>query len=227
MNIREAVATFRGHRVPHCDFLSRRRIRIWFGISGVFIVLALVGLFARGLNFSIEFKGGSQLTFPDRSGASVTEYQRIMSRFGLANATVEVVSGENCPNGCVSITTKSLTTLGGAGSPSASPSTSASPSASATPTPATSVTPTPAASASPSPLPLFHPTTLKGDQLRGALARQAHISVDSINEEDVGPTWGATITRKAIVGLIVFLIAVALYISLRFEPKMAGGALAA
>jgi preprotein translocase subunit SecF len=74
---------------------------------------------------------------------------------------------------------------------------------------------------------VFHPTTLRGDQLRAALATTAHISVNSINEVDVGPTWGATITRKAIVGLLVFLVLVTIYISLRFEPKMAGGALAA
>jgi preprotein translocase SecF subunit len=246
MNAREAVATFRGHRVPHIDFLSRRRIRIWFAISGMFIVLGLVGVFARGLNFSIDFKGGSQLTFPDRSGATVGDYQRILSRFGLTNATIEIVAGQDCPNGCVNIKTKSLTTLGQATTPSASPSAaspspsatvspsaspSPSPSASPAASPAASSTPTPAtsptASASPTPLPLFRPTTLKGDQLRAALARQAHISVDAINEEDVGPTWGSTITRKALVGLIVFLIIVALYISLRFEPKMAGGALAA
>jgi preprotein translocase subunit SecF len=51
--------------------------------------------------------------------------------------------------------------------------------------------------------------------------------VNSINEDDVGPTWGATITRKAIVGLLVFLVLVTIYISLRFEPKMAYSALAA
>src|SRR5437763_2740514 len=179
MNAREAIATFRGHRVPHIDFLSRRRVRMWFVISGVFIVLGLVGLIARGLNFSIDFKGGSQLTYPNRSGASVADYQRILSSFGLSNATVEIVAGQDCPSGCVNIKTKSLTTLGEAGSPSASPSVSASPSASpaASASPSASATPAPGARASPSPLEVFHPTTLRGDQLRAALARQAHISV--------------------------------------------------
>ena len=37
----------------------------------------------------------------------------------------------------------------------------------------------------------------------------------------VGPGWGAQISRQALIGLIVFLIAVVLYISIRFEFKMA------
>jgi preprotein translocase subunit SecF len=63
--------------------------------------------------------------------------------------------------------------------------------------------------------------------LRQALATAAGISVDQINEQDVGPTWGKTISRKMIIGLVVFLILVTLYISIRFEPKMAVGALVA
>ena len=38
---------------------------------------------------------------------------------------------------------------------------------------------------------------------------------------DVGPTWGSQITKKAIIAVIVFFIIVVLYISFRFEWKMA------
>ena len=37
----------------------------------------------------------------------------------------------------------------------------------------------------------------------------------------VGPTWGSSITDKAIQALIIFFVVVAIYISIRFEPKMA------
>ena len=53
---------------------------------------------------------------------------------------------------------------------------------------------------------------------------------DDVNEvsiEDVGPSWGRQVSTKALRGLIVFLVLVTLYISLRFEPKMAIAALAA
>jgi preprotein translocase subunit SecF len=44
---------------------------------------------------------------------------------------------------------------------------------------------------------------------------------------DVGPTWGSQITKKAIEAVIVFFIVVVLYISFRFEWKMALAALIA
>ena len=43
----------------------------------------------------------------------------------------------------------------------------------------------------------------------------------------VGPTFGAEVTRKAIQALVVFLIAVSIFIAWRFEWKMALAALAA
>ena len=44
---------------------------------------------------------------------------------------------------------------------------------------------------------------------------------DKISITNVGPTWGSSITNKAIEALIIFFIVVAIYISFRFEPKMA------
>ena len=48
-----------------------------------------------------------------------------------------------------------------------------------------------------------------------------------MNIEDVGPTWGGEISRKAAIGLVVVLAAIMLYITLRFELKMAIGAIIA
>jgi len=44
---------------------------------------------------------------------------------------------------------------------------------------------------------------------------------DKISITTVGPTWGSSITDKAIEALIIFFIVVGIYISIRFEPKMA------
>jgi preprotein translocase subunit SecF len=232
MRLREAVATFRGHRVPSIDFIGRRMW--WFSLSGAFILLSLIGLVFSGLNFSIEFKGGSVLALPNKSGASVQEYQTVLSRFGLSDARVEILG-----TGTVQIRTRSLTELGFSTpttSPSATPTASVSPTGSPTPTasatpgasPSSTASPavTPSATASTPAPPIVLPT-LKGDQLRAALARTAGVSIDQINEQDVGPTWGKTISRKMITGLLVFLVLVTIYISVRFEPKMAAGALVA
>jgi len=48
-----------------------------------------------------------------------------------------------------------------------------------------------------------------------------------VNVSAVGPTFGAEVTRKAIEALVVFLIVISLFITWRFEWKMAVSALAA
>jgi preprotein translocase subunit SecF len=63
--------------------------------------------------------------------------------------------------------------------------------------------------------------------LQTALAEEAGIDPADVNISNVSPTWGAQISKKALQGLIIFLVLVSLYIGLRFEWKMAVGALAA
>jgi preprotein translocase subunit SecF len=65
------------------------------------------------------------------------------------------------------------------------------------------------------------------NNVQDALARAAHTTPDNVNFNDVGPTWGGQVTSKAIEALIVFFIAVTLYISVRFEFKMAVAAIVA
>ncbi len=60
-----------------------------------------------------------------------------------------------------------------------------------------------------------------------ALAKLTHEPVGSVSLTDVGPTWGGQVTSKAELALIVFFLAIALYITFRFEWKMAGAALIA
>jgi preprotein translocase subunit SecF len=62
----------------------------------------------------------------------------------------------------------------------------------------------------------------RGDVL-GALAAESGIEVGQISTEAVGPKWGEQISVKALQGLIVFLVLVSIYISFRFEWKMAIG----
>ncbi len=61
----------------------------------------------------------------------------------------------------------------------------------------------------------------------GHVGADGEPDVDQVSIEDVGPTWGRQVSTKALQGLITFLILVTIYISIRFEWKMAIGALAA
>ena len=60
-----------------------------------------------------------------------------------------------------------------------------------------------------------------------SLAQLVGKASDQVSVSTIGPTWGGQVTAKARLALIVFLIAVVAYISIRFEPKMAISALAA
>ena len=65
----------------------------------------------------------------------------------------------------------------------------------------------------------------RGDLLE-ELADVSGVEASAINVEDVGPEWGRQISVKALQGLAIFLVAVTIYISFRFEWKMAVGAAA-
>ena len=368
MRLREAVSAFRGHSRPNLRIIPRWKW--WFALSGFFIVLSLIGMFVRGLNYSIDFKGGAQLKYPNSRGVTADQVEAVMSRFGRSDAQVQVVGGKGgsqvtirtrslndlggppqtqftYPNpkgldadqvrgtlagfglgkGTISITqdgvvattapisslansqdavllyhpTKTLTadqvkaTLAGAGHPGASvtvaggtvailtrpletaPAASPTPSASASPTASASATASPTGTPSPSPTPAsaadvkralarqagistsditerklsgvmrgdivkalagqegIRPSDVNVKELGGderarllrTLAVQAGIGTASINIEDFSPTWGSQISKKALQGLIIFLVLVAIYIAFRFEWKMAVSGLTA
>ena len=42
------------------DFVSPRRRRIWYSISLLIVLVAVLGLYFKGLNLGIEFEGGSE-----------------------------------------------------------------------------------------------------------------------------------------------------------------------
>jgi preprotein translocase subunit SecF len=60
-----------------------------------------------------------------------------------------------------------------------------------------------------------------------ALADRYDVESSEIDSREVGASWGKQVTRKALNGLVAFLLGVTLFISLRFEPKMAAAAMVA
>lgn len=59
------------------------------------------------------------------------------------------------------------------------------------------------------------------DTVVSRLAEISGAEREAISVTEVGPTWGSQISSKALRALIVFLILVVIYISVRFEPKVA------
>ena len=173
MNLQHVVSAYRGHTIPHFRFTARRNV--WFTFSGILILLSLIGLFWRGLNYSLDFDGGAQITYTVATTVTAEQVQGIMDANGRPNAEVQLLNGGQE----IQIRTSSLTVNG---------------------------------------------TT---QPLLDALAKQAGIQPDALNVKDVGPTWGKEISKKAIRGLVVVLLAIGIYIAFRFEWKMAIGAMIA
>ncbi|HEX7162084.1 MAG TPA: protein translocase subunit SecF [Trebonia sp.] len=72
------------------NFVGRQRL--WYTISGVILLIAVVALLVRGLNFSLEFKGGSSFTFPPTSSTSQGAISRVVTDAGGGDASVQLSS---------------------------------------------------------------------------------------------------------------------------------------
>jgi preprotein translocase subunit SecF len=89
------------------DFVGRRWT--WYAISGVLILVALTGLFAKGLNLGIEFKGGVEYTVSvpasERNQQGVDKIRDIVTGTGIAAAESPIVntSGEH-----IKVTTETM-----------------------------------------------------------------------------------------------------------------------
>ena len=64
-------------------------------------------------------------------------------------------------------------------------------------------------------------TSAEQNAVESSLSSKFNVTVDSIDSQIIGPSWGEEITRKALYGLIGFLIVVMLYLAMAFESKMA------
>jgi preprotein translocase subunit SecF len=60
-----------------------------------------------------------------------------------------------------------------------------------------------------------------------AIADAAGIQASQVTVESVSADWGRDITDQALIALVVFLVAVVLFLAVRFQPKMAVGAIGA
>jgi SecD/SecF fusion protein len=80
----------RGGGIPgwlKIDFIGKRRV--WFAISGCVVAISLGALAVRGLNFGIDFKGGTQITFKTAAPASLAKVRTEAATIGRADATIQ------------------------------------------------------------------------------------------------------------------------------------------
>ncbi|MGH3262581.1 MAG: protein translocase subunit SecF, partial [Trebonia sp.] len=70
-----------------------RRQKLWYAISGLILLVSVIALLTRGLNFSMEFKGGASFSVP--AGSSVTQgaISRVITGAGGGDSVVQYISG--------------------------------------------------------------------------------------------------------------------------------------
>jgi preprotein translocase subunit SecF len=73
------------------NFVGRQRL--WYAISGLILLVSIVSLLTRGLNFSEDFTGGANFQFPATSSTTQTAISRVVETAGGGSATVQHVSG--------------------------------------------------------------------------------------------------------------------------------------
>jgi preprotein translocase subunit SecF len=161
------------------NFIGRRRT--WYAITAVLLIIAAIGIFGRGLNFSLEFKGGSQVSvaqIKNTSNFDQRAHDAVSSAVGSADNLQVTKAGANTIN----IESKKL----GNG------------------------------------------TSTDTDKVAQALAKEFGVSQSAVTTQFIGPSWGSSVTHKAIQALIVFLLLLAILLSVYFRTwTMAAAALIA
>ncbi|MEV5413442.1 protein translocase subunit SecF [Thermopolyspora sp. NPDC052614] len=152
------------------DFVGRQKL--WYGLSITLLVLSLVGLFVRGLNFGVEFTGGSVFSFKS-STATIEQIRDAIHETGHEQVIVQQ-AGENGWRA----TTETM--------------------------PEGEIT-----------------------RVQRHLAEEFDIAQNDVSIQVIGASWGGQVSQQAIIGLIVFMVAIIAYLSMAFEWRMALAAVVA
>ncbi|MFG3436895.1 protein translocase subunit SecF [Nonomuraea sp. NPDC047897] len=63
--------------------------------------------------------------------------------------------------------------------------------------------------------------------VQNSIAKDYNVPVSQVDVQSIGASWGGEVSQKAWIGLGVFMLAIILYLSMAFEPKMALAAIVA
>ena len=155
----------------YIDFMGNR----WWllGFSALLIIISIASIGIRGLNYGIEFSGGTVVE-AKASGASAAPdaIRAALAKNGAPDAVVQ--TERDAATGKVSGYLIRM--------------------------------------------PLSDPS--KANKAVNAALKSQSVPTDAMSVTTIGPGWGATVTNAAIMALIVSLLAILIYISIRFEFKM-------
>lgn len=162
------------------NFVGRKWL--WYAVSGVIVILAVGGLYFKGLNFGIEFQGGVEYTISVPSD-EVTQANADKIRNAVADTGIDAASSPI-------VTTSGTDAI------------------------------------------RVQTEELSSDQtmqVTRAIAAATNVNADKdISAQEVGASWGEQVAKRALTGLLVFLVLVVLFIWAYFrEWKMSVAAIVA
>ncbi len=68
-----------------------KRARLWLGISGVLVVVAFLSFLVQGLNFGIDFRGGTSLRTEAAQPVDIAAYRAAIAPLGLGDVAISEV----------------------------------------------------------------------------------------------------------------------------------------
>ncbi|HTP15174.1 MAG TPA: protein translocase subunit SecF [Streptosporangiaceae bacterium] len=77
------------------DFVGRQKL--WYTISGLILVISIAALLIRGLDYSVEFKGGSIYQFSSPKATSSAQVTSVVTKAGAGAVTVQSVKPPGKP----------------------------------------------------------------------------------------------------------------------------------
>ena len=142
---------------------------IFFMISGTLTLVSIAAVLFIGLNFGVEFQGGTVMTFSGGEGVTVEKVRDALVEAKItdaSNATIQPTDN----NGYIVRTAEKDVTV--------------------------------------------------AEQGMASVAKTLGLKSEDINVTTIGAGWGANVTRAALIALVISIVAILLYVSLRFEYKM-------
>ena len=90
------------------NFVGRQRL--WYTISGIILVISIFAVVFRGLDFSVEFKGGSLFTVPASAAVTQTDLSQVVQNNGGTNPTITEIKPFNGQKASWQVQTSQLST---------------------------------------------------------------------------------------------------------------------
>lgn len=242
------------HERTNFKFMKhRRRYTI---LSASFMVLAVIFVVVRGLNFGIEFEGGTEwrAEMQDAKAASVPDVRDELRPLGFDNSKIDILSSSGGPatvrvqasvvEDPVRLIARSLAEYGQVTEADVQFTPSGATGGQFVLTADADVKPTKAAVEAVIKDSGMEKPTVKVEganvtvttekmpasavqEVATVLAKYSGQDVQAVSITTVGPTWGEELSRKALQAMVVFFLLLAVYLSFRFEWKMALSAIAA